>query len=106
MVMFLLFWGIEASVLRLLTVSPLPSQQVAACLGQTKLAVIIEETASGSGIREALGWELRKLCPDCRVEGIDLGHDFVPHGTLKELYERCGLDAESIAAYTREVLAR
>ena len=98
--------GIEASVLRLLSVSPLPSQQVAACLRQTKLAVIVEETASGSGIRDALGWDLQKLCPDCWVEGIDLGHDFVPHGTLKELYERCGLDAQSIAAYTREVLAR
>ena len=73
---------------------------------QTKLAVIIEETASNSGIREALAWDLARLCPDCRVDGIDLGQDFVPHGTLKELYERCGLDAQSIAAYTREVLAR
>ena len=98
--------GIEAAVLRLLSVCPLPSQQVAAYLQQTSRAVVVEETASGSGIRESLAWDIAKLCPECRVDGIDLGHDFVPHGTIKELYERCGLDAPSIAAYTREVLAR
>ncbi|MCI7020763.1 MAG: 1-deoxy-D-xylulose-5-phosphate synthase [Clostridiales bacterium] len=98
--------GIEATVLRLLTVCPLPSEQAAACLRQIKHAVVIEETASGSGIREALAWDLARLCPDCRVDGIDLGRNFVPHGSLKELYARCGMDAASIAAYTREVLAR
>ena len=66
----------------------------------------MEETAAGSGIREALAWDLAKLCPNCRADGIDLGRDFVPHGSLKELYERCGLDAASIAAHVREVLAR
>ena len=98
--------GVEATVLRLLSVCPIPSEQIAAYLQHRKLAVVIEETATGSGIREALAWDLAKLCLDCRVDGIDLGHDFVPHGTLKELYERCGLDAGSIAAYTREVLDR
>lgn len=98
--------GVEATVLRLLSVSPLPSAQVAAHLRQVKTVVIVEETMAGSGIREALAWDIAKLCPDCRVCGMDLGHDFVPHGSLKELYERCGLDAVSIAAYTREVLAR
>ena len=98
--------GVAATVLRLLSVCPIPSEQVAAYLQHRKLAVVIEETATGSGIREALAWDLAKLCPDCRVDGIDLGRDFVPHGTLKELYERCGLDAASIAAHTREVLAR
>ena len=98
--------GMEATVLRLLTVCPLPSEQVAAYLQQTKHAVIVEETAAGSGIREALAWNLAKLCPECRVDGIDLGREFVPHGSLTELYQRCGLDGVSIAAYIREVLAR
>ena len=71
-----------------------------------KHAVVVEETAAGSGIREALAWDLSGLTPDCRVEGIDLGHEFVPHGSMKELYQRCGLDSGSIAAYVREGLAR
>ena len=69
-------------------------------------AIVVEETASGSGIREALAWDLAKLCPECRVDGKDLGRDFVPHGSLPELYQRCGLDGKSIAAYAREVIAR
>ena len=98
--------GVDAAVLRLLSVWPLPSEEVAACLQNVKHAIIIEETAAGSGIREALAWDLARLCPHCRIDGIDLGNDFIPHGSLKELYERCGLDAASIAAYAREVLAR
>lgn len=98
--------GIEASVLRLLSVWPLPAEELAACLAGISQAVIIEETASGSGIRESLGWTLEEILPGCRIHGIDLGGDFVPHGSLKELYRRCGLDSDSIAAYVRKVLAR
>ena len=98
--------GIEACVLRLLSVWPLPAEELAACLEKIPQAVVIEETASGSGIRESLGWTLEEILPGCRIHGIDLGGDFVPHGSLKELYRRCGLDSDSIAAYVRKVLAR
>lgn len=98
--------GISASVLRLLTVWPLPSEELSAMLKGIRHAIVVEETASGSGIREALAWDLAKLCPECRVDGKDLGRDFVPHGSLPELYQRCGLDGKSIAAYAREVIAR
>lgn len=98
--------GIEASVLRLLSVWPLPAEELAGCLAGISQAVIIEETASGSGIRESLGWTLEEILPECKIHGIDLGGDFVPHGSLKELYRRCGLDSDSIAAYVRKVLAR
>ena len=40
------------------------------------------------------------------IYGMDLGADFVPHGSMKELYKLCGLDADSIAGYTREVLGQ
>ena len=49
---------------------------------------------------------MEEILPGCRIHGIDLGGDFVPHGSLKELYRRCGLDSDSIAAYVRKVLAR
>lgn len=98
--------GIEASVLRLLSVWPLPAEELAAGLGDIPQAVIIEETASGSGIQESLGWAMEEILPGCKIHGIDLGRDFVPHGSLKELYQRCGLDSDSITAYVRKVLAR
>ena len=98
--------GIEVSVLRLLSVCPLPSEELSEYLREIPNAVVIEETASGSGIREALAWDLARLCPGTHVDGIDLGREFVPHGSVKELYQRCGLDSSSIAAYVRKVLAR
>ena len=98
--------GIEATVLRLLTVSNLPAAQIAEKLSENHCVVTIEEVCSGSGIREALAWELRRMCPDCRADGIDLGRDFVPHGSVKELYQHCGLDAQAIADYTKEVLSK
>lgn len=97
--------GIEATVLRLMTLSDLPVGQVAEELSENCRVVVAEEVCRSSGIREALAWELCRLCPDCRVDGIDLGRGFVPHGSQKELYEHCGLDARSIASYTEEVLS-
>ena len=98
--------GIEACVLRLLTLSDLPAGQIVEKLSENHTLIVVEEVCRGSGIREALAWELRRLCPDCRIEGLDLGRDFVPHGAQKELYQLCGLDGASIAGFTREVLSK
>jgi len=98
--------GIQAKVLRLLSVSDLPVAQLAQKMAKGSTVVVVEEVCNGSGIREALAWELKRLRPHCRVEGIDLGHRFVPHGAQQKLYEYCGLDPVSIAAFTKEALGR
>lgn len=98
--------GIEATVLRLLCVSDLNAQKLMPHLSENKNVVVVEEVCSGSGIKETLAWELRSAMPDCRVWGIDLGADFVTHGNQKNLYQSTGLDAASIAAYTKEVLSK
>ena len=72
---------------------------------ECKKVVVIEETAAGSGIKQALAWELRMLSPDCRIFGIDLGADFVPHGDQKKLYAYCGIDADSISRFVSGVLS-
>ncbi len=97
--------GVEATVLRLLAVNDLPVREVAEKLSENHRVLVVEEVCSGSGIREALTWELGRICPDCLVEGVDLGRDFVPHGSQKELYRFCGLDGESIANRGKEMLA-
>ena len=97
--------GIEAAVLRLMAVSELPAEDILAKMSKKRHIVVVEEVCNGSGIRESLAWELHRKDPSCRVDGIDLGADFVPHGSQKKLYETCGLDAMSIAAYAKEVLS-
>ena len=95
--------GIEATVLRLLTVKPLPVYNILTMMAKSNHFVIIEEAARGCGIREALAWELEHLRPGIRVDGIDLGDQFVTHGDLNSLYRHYGLDGESIANYVQEV---
>ncbi len=95
--------GVEATVLRLLSVSDLDLEQIRRHLPEKSPVIVVEETCTGSGIREALAWELRNQRN--RIEGIDLGADFVTHGSQQKLYEQCGLDAPSIAAYTKEMLS-
>ena len=95
--------GIEATVLRLLTVEPLPVYNVLTMMSKQQHAVVIEETAGGCGIREALAWELQHLRSGIRVDGIDLGHQFITHGDMNSLYQHYGLDAQSIAKFVQEV---
>ena len=97
--------GIEATVLRLLSASHFDPEKIRNNLSEHAAVIVVEEVCSGSGIKEKLAWELGKCCPGIRVDGIDLGADFVTHGSQQKLYESCGLDSKSIAAYTKEVLS-
>lgn len=95
--------GIETTVLRLLTVAPLPAGQIAAQMTENHHAVVIEEISGGCGIRGELALELGAIFPDSRVDGIDLGRNYVTHGDLNSLYRHYGLDGQSIADLVLEV---
>ena len=95
--------GIQATVLRLLTVAPLPVYNVLTMMSENEHVVVIEEAAGGCGIREELAWELQHIKPNIRVDGIDLGRQFVTHGDMNSLYRHYGLDGESIAKFVQEV---
>ena len=95
--------SVDATVLRLLTVAPLNVDAVLENMSETAHVVILEETAGGCGIREALAWELHQRKPEVKVDGIDLGHQFVTHGDMNSLYKHYSLDAESIANFVQEV---
>ncbi len=95
--------GVEATVLRLMDLSNLHTEQIVQNLSENKKIIVVEEVCTGSGIREALAFELAGKGLNCRVYGRDLGPDFVPHGDKKILYQKCGLDGEELAAYAKEV---
>ena len=96
---------IDAGVIRLLSVEPLPADALEAALSGYRHVLIVEETATGSGIHEALAWLLAERVPGCSVSAIDLGGEYVTHGSVAQLYEKHGLDAVSIAKKVGEVLA-
>ena len=96
--------GVEAKVLRLLTVSPLPVREILEQLDNCKHLLIAEEACTGSGIHEALSWLLRNERPDLSIHAVDLGGNFVTHGNIGRLYEQCGLDSQSMTNTILEVL--
>ena len=98
--------GISVTVLRLLTVAPLPVDEIAAQLDGCRKLIVVEEALTGSGIHEALAWELRKKLPELETDAIDLGSRYVTHGSVAKLYEKHGLDATSIAKKATEVHTR
>ena len=96
--------GIEATVIRLLTVSPLPVHEILDLVGDCKHILIPEEACTGSGIHEALTCELLQKRPDLRIHAVDLGKNFVTHGSMETLYKVYGLDGSSLANKALEVL--
>ena len=96
--------GVEATVLRLMTVKPLPVEELLAIVPDAPV-VIVEETAANAGIGPMLAQELQKAERKQKVSLMNLGDSFVTHGSLQELYLHRGLDAESIAQRVTEVLA-
>ena len=96
---------VNVSVIRLTRIAPLPVEALAKALAGFRYVLVVEETAAGAGIHEKLAWELRLLCPHCRVDALDLGKSFVTHGSMDTLYRHYGLDAASVAEKIQEVLS-
>ena len=96
--------GIEATVLRLCSITDLDAAEIAARMSGSRL-LVLEEVSGGTGIAGDLALKMGQLNASTRVYSRDLGNRFVPHGSVNELYEHCGLDAKSVAEYVQEVLA-
>ena len=94
--------GVESTVLRLLSVSPMPTEAVLRSLPNTKRVLIVEEAAEGSGILEELAYGISSADPNIRIRGLNLGRGFVTHGNVMALYQKLGLDGASIADFVME----
>lgn len=95
--------GIEATVLRLMNLSSISVEQITALMSENKQVVVVEEVSGNCGVSQELAYELRKICPDIRVYGIDLGKRYITHGAINTLYEHYGLSPEAIEAFIMEV---
>ena len=97
--------GIEVSVLRLLSISPLPVDEILENISANHPVLVVEEVCNNSGVAEKIAYAVGKKCPGAKVLGMNLGKDFVTHGTLQDLYARYSLDSQGIANKVREVLS-
>ncbi len=91
--------GISVTVLRLLSLSPLPVEEILPYISDSVPVCVVEETMASCGVGDGLA----QAFPGCRVYEKNLGEQYVPHGDLQTLYRHCGLDGESIANFVQEV---
>ena len=95
--------GIEVAVLRLQTVSPAPIKGILEHINEISHVFVLEETLVPCGICNELSYELHAHRPDVQVHGINLGEEYVTHGTVEKLYRHYQLDADAVAAMIEEV---
>lgn len=93
--------GIEVKVLRLLSLAPLPIDEVIANLVTDHL-LILEEAAAGSAVCHALAEALYEKNLNLQIRSLNLGDGFVTHGSVTTLYEHYGLDGDSVADFVRK----
>ena len=96
--------NIEATVLRLMTVSPIAVDEILGSISENRHIVIMEESCSG-GISDVVACQLYKRIPGCRVDSFHFDNQFVTHGNVAQLYKQYHLDADSIADFIMGVRA-
>ena len=94
--------GVSVSVVRLTKIHPVSLSGLEAALAGMKTVLIAEEASCG--IAESLAFKIHKILPDCHVDTADLGNEYVSHGSVGELYQKHGLDGQSLADRFLEVL--
>lgn len=95
--------GIEATVLRLTQINPLNVDDLISKMPDTKFVFVIEEVAGNCGIKEDLAFQLSHKDPKYYVDGINLGNQYIQHGSVEKLYENYGLSPKKVAQRIKEV---
>ena len=93
--------GIDISVIRLADLSIADFDDLENALDGIDTVIFAEEASCGiyDAVASALG---KNHCFGC----VDLGHEYIPHGSVAQLYNKYGLDAESLAQKMKEVLGK
>ena len=93
--------GIKAEVLLLTVLKPLDEAAIIAAAMKTGYAVTIEDNVKPGGIGETAAAILKEHGVECELKIFAVPDRPVPHGSVAELDELCGLDADYIV---KEVL--
>lgn len=95
--------GIEARVVKLNTIVPLPEQETVAVLGREKRLLVLEECMANGCVGQRLAAILTSCgCAPDKLLLTNLGDTIPCHGSISQLYTHCGLDAQSVADALKE----
>ena len=96
--------GIESVVLRMTEVSKPDVKELSEKINGCKILLIAEEVAGNCGIGTEIAAQILKLHPELNVITLDLGCEYIQHGSVDKLYAHYGLDGEGIARKIVEVV--
>ena len=86
--------GVKAGVVNARIIKPLDTAAIDASAERTKLIVTLEDNVISGGFGQSLAAYLKNK--DTDVMNLGWPDSFVEHGTSGQLYEKFGLDADSI----------
>ncbi len=89
--------GISAEVVKLGVIKPIDYKTIIESAGKTGKLVVIEECIQAGAVGEAVLTKLAEERVVAKTVLINLGDEFIPHGSVERLLKAYGLDAESIA---------
>ena len=96
--------GIQAEVVKLNTITPIPLERLTASVQKTGRLLVAEDSAAAGGVGQRITAGL--FDAGIQVRGLALvntGHAFVTHGTVPQLQRLCGLDGASLYHRALEV---
>lgn len=97
--------GLQSTIYKLNDLTaPIPEEILLAAQG-ARMSVVLEDVVSRGGMGEsvaAAASEMGIFIPNLTLRNT--GDRFLPHGSVKEIYEYCGIDAKSVANTVLEVL--
>ena len=96
--------GVEAEVVKLWSLAPLDTTLVEASVRKTGRLLVLEECVESGCVGQELVTVLaeKRIVPAIRL--INLGRDFVTHGSVTRLHEKLGMDGKSVAASVKELM--
>lgn len=98
--------GVEANVVKLNTITPIPSKPVLESVRKTGVLLVAEDCMASGCVGQRLEAALAQAEIKARVCLINCGEGFVTHGALAQLKRELSLDGEGIARKALEVLGR
>lgn len=98
--------GIQAEIVKLNTITPIDSELVCQSVRKTGALLVAEDCVEAGSVGQRLCAELARREISGKTVLINSGRKFVTHGSIAQLEQQLGLDAESLCRRVREVLNR
>lgn len=93
--------NVEAEHINLRFIKPIDYDTIKQSVIKTKRLIILEESIKSGGIGESIIEELSGI--DVKIYHKYIEDKFIEHGSVDELFERYGLDAQSVITGAKEV---